>query len=57
MNQIQIVKKIIWFFELFNELNTFSMFINIEKVLIIYEVLKSTYCFVVTIIYCDNQKT
>ena len=57
INQIQIVKKIIWFFELFNELNTFNMFINIEKVFIIYEILKSVYCLIVTVIYYNNQKT
>ena len=32
------------------------MFINIEKIFIIYEILKLIYCFVVTIIYCNNQK-
>ena len=33
------------------------MFINIEKVFIIYEIAKSIYCFVITIMYCNNQKT
>ena len=33
------------------------MSVNIEKVFIIYEISKSIYCFVVTVIYCDNQKT
>ena len=33
------------------------MFINIKKTFIIYEISKSIYYFVVTIIYCDNQKT
>ena len=56
INQIQIVKKIIWFFELLNELNTFSMFINIKKSFIIYEILKLIYCLIVIVIYCDNQK-
>ena len=32
------------------------MSINIEKVFIIYKISKSVYCFVVTIIYCNNQK-
>ena len=32
------------------------MFINIEKAFIIYEISESIYCFVVTIIYCNNQK-
>ena len=54
INQIQIVKKIIWFFELFNELNTFNMFINIEKTFIIYEISKLIYCLIVIVIYCDN---
>ena len=57
MNQIQVVKKIIWFFELFNELNTFNMFINIEIFFIIYEISKLVYCLIVIVIYCDNQKT
>ena len=57
INQIQIVKKIIWLFELLNELNTLSMFINIEKTFIIYEVSKFVYCLIATVIYCDNQKT
>ena len=54
MSQTQVVKKTIWFFELFNELNTLNMSTNIEKVFIIYEVSKLIYCFVTTIIYCDN---
>ena len=33
------------------------MLINIEKVFVIYEVSKSVYCLIVTVIYCDNQKT
>ena len=33
------------------------MFINIEKVFIIYEILKSIYCLIAIVIYCDNQKT
>ena len=33
------------------------MFINIEKVFIIYEILKLIYCLIVIVIYCDNQKT
>ena len=33
------------------------MFINIEKIFIIYEISKSIYCLIVTVIYCDNQKT
>ena len=33
------------------------MFINIEKIFIIYEVLKSIYCLIVIVIYCNNQKT
>ena len=33
------------------------MFINIEKTFITYKVSKSTYCLIVTVIYCDNQKT
>ena len=33
------------------------MFINIEKGFIIYEILKSIYCLIVIVIYCDNQKT
>ena len=32
------------------------MFINIEKVFIIYEILKLIYCFVVIVIYYNNQK-
>ena len=33
------------------------MFINIKKTFIVYEILELIYYFVVTIIYCDNQKT
>ena len=51
MNQIQIIKKIIWLSNLLNELQ----FLNVVKNnLIVYEA--SVYCFAVIIIYCDNQK-
>ena len=33
------------------------MFINIEKIFIIYEILKLIYCLIVIVIYCNNQKT
>ena len=33
------------------------MFINIENFFIIYEILKSIYCLIVIVIYCNNQKT
>ena len=33
------------------------MFINIEKVFIVYEILKLIYCLSVIVIYCNNQKT
>ena len=32
------------------------MLINIDEILIIYEIFEFVYCFVVIIIYCDNQK-
>ena len=32
------------------------MFININKILIIYEILKFIYCLIVIVIYCNNQK-
>ena len=52
MNQIQIVKKIIWLSNLLNELQFFNA---IKNNLIVYEIF--VYCLVVIIIYCDNQKT
>ena len=39
-----------------NELNTFNIFINIDKTFIIYNIVEFFYCFVAIIIYCDNQK-
>ena len=33
------------------------MFINIEKIFIIYKILKLIYCLIVIVIYCNNQKT
>ena len=33
------------------------MFINIEKIFIIYEILKLIYCLIVIVIYCNNSKT
>ena len=56
MNQTQAIKKTIWFFDLLNELNTFDMFINIDENLIIFETFEFVYFFVITIIYCNNQK-
>ena len=39
-----------------NELNTFKMLINIDEAFTIYNIFEFFYCFVVIIIYCDNQK-
>ena len=33
------------------------MFINIEKIFIIYKILKLIYCLIVIVIYCNNKKT
>ena len=54
IDQTQTIKKTIWFFDLFNELNTFDMFINIDDVFIIYDIFELVYFFAITIIYCDN---
>ena len=48
MSQTQIVKKIIWLFDLLNELK----FSNMTNVLFVVDV--SIYCFAITI-FCDNQ--
>ena len=54
MNQIQIVKKIIWLFELLNELQRSN---KNFKFFVVYKIHSNTICLVVIITYCDNIRT